>query len=91
MGESIVRCYFNEVCLFRWWRVLNEGGSSGWIPSNYVDETSVPPNRQALPSAPTNGSYQYNNGTPNFSSQPIGYSAASAASGRVLEVGTILK
>ncbi|KAI6191455.1 hypothetical protein M3Y97_00229900 [Aphelenchoides bicaudatus] len=66
-----------------WWRVLNESGSSGWIPSNYVDETSGPPQSTAPAqdfSAPTNGSsqleqsYQYNNGMPNFSN------------GRVLEV-----
>ena len=85
--------FLNRNCL-GWWRVLNDGGTSGWIPSNYVDETNAPPPKATAPvqdfSTPTNGSnqldqsYQYNNGMSNFSAQPTSFS--SGAGGRVLEV-----
>lgn len=76
--------------------MLNEGGSSGWIPSNYVDETNAPPSNATAPaqdfSAPTNGSnqlgqsYQYNNGMSNFSAQPTSFPSGAGSNGRVLEV-----
>jgi hypothetical protein len=72
-----------------WWRVLNQEGSSGWIPSNYVDETSVPPtNKTNDPSNDLNGSsqilqsYNYNNGLSNYPSTHIN----NFSGNRVLEV-----
>lgn len=86
-----------------WWRVLTESGSSGWIPSNYVDETNAaPPSKTAAsapaPNIPTNGSsqipqqpYNYNNGMSNFSSTQINNfpsAAASTVNSRVLEASS---
>lgn len=89
-----------------WWRVSVDSGTSGWIPSNYVDETNAPPPSNSI-NAPshestTNGGsqmpplqpYNYNNGMSGYpSTQVTNFSTniAGSTGGRVLEVSILLR